>query len=58
MGKKEGPQVVVRAEGRCFHSPERAGKQHKHTAVEPKERAVPKLQRRMRDNQKHIDNRA
>jgi hypothetical protein len=56
--KKEGPQVVVRAEGWRFHSPERAGKQHKHTGVEPKEKAGPKLQRRMRDSRKHIDKRA
>ncbi len=57
-GKKEGPQVVVRAEGWNFHSPERAGKQHKHTGDEPKQRAGPKLQRGMSYNRKHIDNRA
>jgi hypothetical protein len=49
---------VVRAEGWCFHSPERAGKQLKHTGDEPKERAGPKLQRGMSDNRKHIVNRA
>jgi hypothetical protein len=56
--KKEGPQVVVRVEGWCFHSPERAEKQHKHTGDEPKERAGLKQQRRMRESKNHIDNRA
>jgi hypothetical protein len=56
--KKEGPQVWVRAEGWCLHSPERAEKQHKLTGDEPKERAGLKQQRRMRESEKHIDNRA
>ena len=50
--------MVVRAEGWCIYSPDSARKQHKHTGVEPKERAGPKLQRRMRDIGKHIDKRA
>ena len=56
--KKEGPRVVVRAEGWCFRSPERVGKQHKHTGVEPKERAGPKLQKGMSNKRKLMDNRA
>ena len=50
--------MVVRAEERGFHSQERAGKQREHTGVEPEARAGPKLQWRMRDNEKDIDKRA
>ena len=56
--KNEGPQVVVRAEEECVHSPEHAGKQHKHTGDESKERAGPKLQKGMSNKRKIMDNRA
>jgi hypothetical protein len=52
---KQGPQVWVRAEEWSFHSPECARKQRKHTGVESKERAGPKLQRGMRDRCKQLE---
>ena len=48
MGKKEGPQVVVRAEGRGFHHQERAGKLRGHTGVRLEASGRSKLQWMMR----------